>query len=60
VRVLICDRKADEQGRGAWTLDGKMIDVPVVGKAKSIVAKAEVCGFDVKELWQRFGDEEPQ
>lgn len=60
VRVLVCDRKADEQGRGAWTLDGKMIDVPVVGKARAIVAKAEVCGFDVEGLWERFGGEEPQ
>ena len=60
VRVVICDKKADEQGRGAWTLDGKMIDVPVVGKAKAIVAKAEVCGFDVKSLMEKYKDEEPQ
>jgi citrate lyase subunit beta-like protein len=60
VRVLVADRKADEQGRGAWTLDGKMIDVPVVGKARAIVAKAEVCGFDVEGLWEKHGGEEPQ
>ncbi|EME79091.1 uncharacterized protein MYCFIDRAFT_57842 [Pseudocercospora fijiensis CIRAD86] len=60
VRVVLCDRKADAQGRGAWTLDGKMIDVPVVGKAKGIVAKAEVCGFDVQALMEKFKDEEPQ
>jgi len=60
VRVVIADAKADAQGRGAWTLDGKMIDVPVVGKAKAIVAKAEVCGVDVKGLQERFKDEEPQ
>lgn len=60
VRIVIADRKADEQGRGAWTLDGKMIDVPVVGKAKSIVAKAELCGMNVKALMDRFKDEEPQ
>jgi len=60
VRVVIADRKADAQGRGAWTLDGKMIDVPVVGKAKAIVAKAELCGMDVKGLQDRFKDEEPQ
>lgn len=60
VRVVICDAKADEQGRGAWTLDGKMIDVPVVGKAKAIAAKAEVCGIDVESLRERFKDEEPQ
>ncbi|KAF7185825.1 Citramalyl-CoA lyase, mitochondrial [Pseudocercospora fuligena] len=60
VRIVLCDRKADAQGRGAWTLDGKMIDVPVVGKAKAIVAKAEVCGFDVNALMEKFKDEEPQ
>ncbi len=60
VRIVIADAKADKQGRGAWTLDGKMIDVPVVGKAKAIVARAEVCGMDVKGLQERFNDEEPQ
>ena len=60
VRVVIADKKADEQGRGAWTLDGKMIDVPVVGKARAIVAKAEVCGFDVGSMQEKFKDEEPQ
>lgn len=60
VRVVLCDQKADQQGRGAWTLDGKMIDVPVVGKAKAIVAKAEVCGIDVAALKEKFKDEEPQ
>jgi citrate lyase subunit beta-like protein len=37
-----------------------MIDVPVVGKARAIVAKAEVCGFDVGGLWEKHGGEEPQ
>lgn len=60
VRCVIADAKADAQGRGAWTLDGKMIDVPVVGKAKAIVAKAELCGMDVKGLQEKFKDEEPQ
>jgi len=60
VRIVIADAKADKQGRGAWTLDGKMIDVPVVGKAKAIVAKADVCGMDVEALQERFKDEEPQ
>ncbi len=60
VRVVIADKKADAQGRGAWTLDGKMIDVPVVGKAKAIVAKAELCGMDVSGLQEKFKDEEPQ
>lgn len=60
VRVVIADAKADEQGRGAWTLDGKMIDVPVVGKAKAIVAKAELCGMDVKGLQEKWKSQEPE
>ncbi|KAI9662248.1 MAG: hypothetical protein M1821_008414 [Bathelium mastoideum] len=60
VRVAIADEKADRAGRGAWTLDGKMIDVPVVGKAKAIVAKAERCGFDVAAVREKWKDQEPE
>lgn len=60
VRVVVADEKADRQGRGAWTLDGKMIDVPVVGKAKGIVAKAEACGFDVAAVRDKWKDQEPE
>ncbi|KAF2723219.1 beta subunit of citrate lyase [Polychaeton citri CBS 116435] len=60
VRCYICDAKADLQGRGAWTLDGKMIDAPVAGKARAIVAKAELMGIDVKALQEKFKGEEPQ
>jgi citrate lyase subunit beta-like protein len=60
MRVVVCDEKADAQGRGAWTLDGKMIDVPVVGRAKAIVMKAEVCGVDVEALREKWKDEQPE
>ncbi|TKA65746.1 hypothetical protein B0A49_05271 [Cryomyces minteri] len=60
VRVVIADAKADRAGRGAWTLDGKMIDVPVVGKAKAIVEKAKVCGFNVEEIRAKWKDQEPE
>ncbi|GAM86002.1 hypothetical protein ANO11243_040120 [Dothideomycetidae sp. 11243] len=60
VRVVIADEKADAQGRGAWTLDGKMIDVPVVGKAKAIVRKAELSGLDVDGLKDKWKDQEPE
>lgn len=60
VRCTIADRKADEQGRAAWTLDGKMIDVPVVRKAKDIVGKAEACGFAVAELQEKHKDQQPE
>lgn len=60
VRVVIADEKADKAGRGAWTLDGKMIDVPVVGKARGIVQKAEACGFDVSAMREKHKDQEPE
>lgn len=60
VRVVIADEKADKQGRGAWTLDGKMIDVPVVGKAKALVNKAELCDIEVEEVRSRWAHQEPE
>ena len=60
VRIIIADAKADKQGRGAWTLDGKMIDAPVAGKARSLVSRAEACGIDVNALRQRWKDQEPE
>ena len=60
VRITITDAKAGKQGRGAWTLDGKMIDAPVVGKAKRLVSRAEACGIDVNALRERWKDQEPE
>jgi len=60
MRIVIADEKADVQGRGAWTLDGKMIDVPVVGKAKALVERAEVCGIDIEQIREKWKDQEPE
>lgn len=65
VRVVVADDKAARgrdgaAGRGAWTLDGKMIDAPVVGRAKAVVEKARLCGFDVDELRDKWKDQEPE
>ena len=60
VRVVIGDAKADAGDRGAWTLEGKMIDVPVVGKAKATVRRAELCGIDVDAIREKWKDQEPQ
>ncbi|PGG95980.1 citrate lyase subunit beta-like protein [Blastomyces parvus] len=60
VRIVVADAKAAEEGRGAWTLDGMMIDVPVVERARGIVRKADLCGFDVAALKEKFAGEEPQ
>lgn len=60
VRVCIADEKAAASGRGAWTLDGKMIDAPVSGKAKAVVSRAERCGFDVNAIRDKWKDQEPE
>ncbi|UNI14732.1 hypothetical protein JDV02_001333 [Purpureocillium takamizusanense] len=60
VRVVVADEKAAASGRGAWTLDGKMIDAPVVGKARSVTARAEQCGFDLPALRNKWKDQQPE
>lgn len=60
VRIVVADEKAAISGRGAWTMDGKMIDAPVAGKAHAIVSKAEQCGFDIRELRAQWADQEPE
>ncbi|KAK1449837.1 HpcH/HpaI aldolase/citrate lyase family protein [Colletotrichum melonis] len=60
VRVAIADEKASNAGRGAWTLDGMMIDAPVTGKAKAIIAKAERCDIDVASLRTKWKDQQPE
>ncbi|KAJ5345042.1 Pyruvate/Phosphoenolpyruvate kinase [Penicillium brevicompactum] len=60
MRVVIADEKAAKAGRGAWTLDGKMIDVPVAHKARAIVKKAQACGVDVDALRGKWEHQEPE
>lgn len=74
VRVVVADEKASRGaggagaghggaagvGRGAWTLDGKMIDAPVVGRAKALLDRARRCGFDVEALMERWKGQEPE
>jgi citrate lyase subunit beta-like protein len=60
VRVVVADAKAERAGRGAWTLDGKMIDAPVSGKARAVVARAERCGWDVAALREKWKGQEPE
>ncbi|KAK7740027.1 hypothetical protein SLS62_011143 [Diatrype stigma] len=61
VRVVVADGKAAaREGRGAFALDGSMIDAPVVGKARATVERARRCGFDVEALMMRWKDQEPE
>jgi citrate lyase subunit beta/citryl-CoA lyase len=40
-RVVDEDAKHAAAGRGSWELDGKMIDIPVVERARRLIARAE-------------------
>lgn len=59
VRIVVADEKADRQGRGAWTFEGKMVDAPVISMAKSIIEKAELCGFNVGMIKRDWIHQEP-
>jgi|TARA_R110002003_G_scaffold234_5_gene16938 citrate lyase subunit beta-like protein len=59
-RIVIADEKASKAGRGAWTLDGKMIDVPVVKKAQAVLKHAEVCEIDVGAVREKWKGQEPE
>ncbi|KAF2132651.1 citrate lyase [Dothidotthia symphoricarpi CBS 119687] len=59
-RVVIADEKASRAGRGAWTLEGKMIDVPVVKKAHAVLKHAEVCDIDVTAVKEKWKAQEPE
>lgn len=60
VRVVIAHEKAAADGRGAWTLDGRMIDAPVVAKARAISSKADQCGIDLSALRDKWSHQEPE
>ena len=59
-RVVIADEKASRAGRGAWTLEGNMIDVPVVKKARAVLARAELCEMDLDAVRDKWKDQEPE
>lgn len=59
-RIVIADEKASKAGRGAWTLDGKMIDVPVVKKAQAVLKHAEVCEIDIAAVREKWKEQEPE
>lgn len=54
VRLLCAERVAEQLGKGSWTLDGKMVDRPVIEAAKAVVGKAQLAGMDVAGMWQEF------
>jgi citrate lyase subunit beta-like protein len=59
-RIVIADEKASRAGRGAWTMDGKMIDAPVVKKAHKVLKHALVCEIDVEAVKDKWKGQEPE
>ena len=41
---------AKEQGKGAISLYGKMIDAPIVARAERVIAMAEALGIDRRDV----------
>ncbi|KKY17344.1 putative citrate lyase beta [Phaeomoniella chlamydospora] len=65
IRIEIAQAKAEKMGKGAWALDGKMIDRPVEGKAKALLSKARAIderegGYDLEGLREKWKGVEPE
>lgn len=51
MRVLEANEKAVQEGRGAWTLDGKMIDAPVIMAAEKLVSSIRSYILHITAYW---------
>jgi citrate lyase subunit beta/citryl-CoA lyase len=40
-KLIEADRKAQAEGRGSFSVDGKMIDIPVIERARKLIARHE-------------------
>ncbi|KAH6636693.1 Pyruvate/Phosphoenolpyruvate kinase-like domain-containing protein [Chaetomium tenue] len=46
-RIVMADEIAAAEGRGAFTVDGQMIDAPEIARAHAIISRAKQCGIDI-------------
>ncbi|KAJ4252481.1 hypothetical protein NW762_011082 [Fusarium torreyae] len=53
-QIYVGDIESQKTGKGAWKLDGRMIDAPVVKSATALLDKARACGMDVDSYILRF------
>lgn len=56
VAVDVGDIVAKRQGKGAWKLGGKMVDAPVLKKAREILQHADQLGFDLTAIREKVED----
>jgi citrate lyase subunit beta / citryl-CoA lyase len=38
-KLIAADEKAAAEGRGSFTVDGKMVDIPVIDRARRLLAR---------------------
>ncbi len=48
-RVLTASKEAEKAGRGVVTVDGEMIDAPLIEQAEQVLERAEAAGIVVEE-----------
>lgn len=48
-RVMEAAEEAKREGRGVFSLDGKMVDAPIIARAESIIKKARLAGLMQEE-----------
>jgi len=49
LRVLAAEREASAAGRGVFTVDGKMVDAPLVASQRRVIERARRAGMDLAE-----------
>ena len=50
-KIIKLDREAAASGRGSWSLDGKMIDIPIIVRAQKLIKRYEaIKGRETKTL----------
>jgi citrate lyase subunit beta/citryl-CoA lyase len=50
LRIVRAAREADSKGIGVYTVDGKMVDGPVVRQADRIVELAKLSGMNIEGI----------
>jgi citrate lyase subunit beta/citryl-CoA lyase len=47
-KLIEADKQAQTEGRGSFSVDGKMIDIPVIDRARKLIARHEAIGRRLK------------
>ena len=59
IRIVDAEERSNEQGKGSWALDGKMVDAPVIAKAHAMLERAQLCEIDIEEIRMKLESEGP-